>query len=535
MKEQSTTKGFAILSAAGMMVKVLSLLYIPFLIMIIGGEGYGIYGATYQVYTFIFVITNSGIPVAISKLISELTAVGNYKDAVKSFKIARFILVILGILMSLVLLIFANPLAELVKFNKAYLSLLTLSPAILFTSVASAYRGYFQGRANMTPTALSQVIEQIINIIFSLGFAVYFMKFGLEAGCAGATIGTSVGALISAVFLMYYYESNRRFKVPKGYINEEVRRFTTKQLLRKIVKYGVPITICVGMTYAGNLVDVYNTKSRLMVGGITEVNASILYGWLVKYQSLLNVPIAIISSLSAAILPAISGAIAVKDKKLARNKINYSFRLCFLIAVPCAVGLASLSAPIYDMLKFRGGEFIMAYGSVVLVLMAIMQIQTTILQGIGKLFIATLYSVIGIVFKITSNYFLIAMPKINILGAVVGSIIGFAIPIVLNHRIIKKSLNLKLSLWIHSIKPIIASAVMGALAFGTYYILSLVLGYIHKGYVTNTIATVIAIGVGGLTYGFGLVILGGIRRDDLNLMPSKLTRLIPQFVLNKMR
>lgn len=108
MKEQSTTKGFAILSAAGMMVKVLSLLYIPFLIMIIGGEGYGIYGATYQVYTFIFVITNSGIPVAISKLISELAAVGNYKDAVKSFKIARFILLILGILMSLVLLILQN-------------------------------------------------------------------------------------------------------------------------------------------------------------------------------------------------------------------------------------------------------------------------------------------------------------------------------------------------------------------------------------------------------------------------------------------
>lgn len=535
MKEQSTTKGFAILSAAGMMVKVLSLLYIPFLIMIIGGEGYGIYGATYQVYTFIFVITNSGVPVAISKLISELAAVGNYKDAVKSFKIARFILLVLGILMSLVLLIFAKPLAELVKFNKAYLSLLTLSPAILFTSVASAYRGYFQGRANMTPTAVSQVVEQIMNIIFSLGFAIYFMKFGLEAGCAGATIGTSVGALISAVFLMYYYESNRKFKVPKGYINEEVKRFTTKQLLRKIVKYGVPITICVGMTYAGNLVDVYNTKSRLMVGGISEVNASILYGYLVKYQSLLNVPIAIISSLSAAILPAISGAIAVKDKKLARNKINYSFRLCFLIAVPCAVGLASLSAPIYDMLKFRGGAFIMAYGSIVLVLMAVMQIQTTILQGIGKLFTATFYSVIGIVFKITSNYFLIAMPKINILGAVGGSIIGFAIPILLNHRIIKKSLNLKLSLWIHSIKPIIASAFMGALVFGTHYVLSLVLGLIHKGYVTSTIATVIAIGVGGFTYGFGLVILGGIRRVDLNLMPSKLTRLIPKFVLSKMR
>ncbi|NMM63164.1 polysaccharide biosynthesis protein [Clostridium sp. P21] len=535
MKEQSTTKGFAILSAAGMMVKVLSLLYIPFLIMIIDNEGYGIYGATYQVYAFMFVITNSGIPVAISKLISELTAVGNYKDAVKSFKIARFILLILGILMSLIMFIFAKPLAELVKYNKAYLSLLTLSPAILFTSVASAYRGYFQGRANMTPTAVSQVIEQVMNTIFSLAFAAYFVKFGLEAGCAGATIGTSVGALISAVFLMYYYERNKKFKVPKGYFNEEIRRFTTKQLIRKIIKYGVPITICVGMTYAGNLVDVYNTKARLMAGGITDVNASILAGFLFKYQSLLNVPIAIISSLSAAILPAISGAIAVKNKKLARDKINYSFRLCFLIAVPCAVGLASLSDPIYNMLKFRGGAFIMAYGSIVLVLMAIMQIQTTILQGIGKLFTSTFYSVIGIVFKIVSNYFLIAIPKINILGAVAGSIIGFAIPIILNHRIIKKSLNLKLSLLVHSVKPIIASILMGVLAFGTHYALNFLFSFIHKGYFSNMIATVIAIGVAVVIYGFGLVLLGGIRREDLNLLPSKLTRLIPKFILDKVK
>lgn len=535
MKEQSTTKGFAILSAAGMMVKVLSLLYIPFLIMIIGDEGYGIYGATYQVYAFIFVITNAGIPVAISKLISELTAVGNYKDAVRSFKIARFILVIIGIFMSVVLLVFAKSLAELVKYNKAYLSLLTLAPAILFTSVASAYRGYFQGRGNMTPTAVSQVIEQVMNTIFSLAFAAYFMRYGLEAGCAGGAIGTSIGALISAVFLMSYYEKNKKFRVSKGYLNQEIKRFTTKQLVRKIIKYGVPITICVGMTYAGNLVDVYNTKVRLMAGGISEVRATILYGFLTKYQSLLNVPIAIISSLSAAILPAISGAIAVNNKKLVKNKINYSFRLCFLIAVPCAIGLASLSDPIFNMLKFRGGSYIMTYGSVVLVLMAVMQIQTTILQSIGKLFTATLYSVIGIVFKIIANYFLIAIPSINILGAVGGSVIGFIIPIFLNHRIIKKSLSLKVNLLVHSIKPILASVVMGILAFGVHYSLNLLFSFIHKGYFANLVATIIAVGVAVFTYAFGLVILGGIKKEDLNIIPSRLTKLIPQFIINKIR
>lgn len=105
MKEQSTTKGFAILSMAGMLVKVLSVLYIPILMKIIGEEGYGLYGASYQIYAFIFVLANSGIPVAISKLISELAAVGNYRDAVKAFKIARFILIILGIVMATFLVV----------------------------------------------------------------------------------------------------------------------------------------------------------------------------------------------------------------------------------------------------------------------------------------------------------------------------------------------------------------------------------------------------------------------------------------------
>ena len=296
------------------------------------------------------------------------------------------------------------------------------------------------------------------------------MKYGVEAGCAGGAIGTSIGALVSATFLIFYYEKNKKFRVPKGYSNEEIRRLSTKQLVRKIMRYGVPITVCVGMTYAGSLVDVSNTKVRLMAGGVPEVQATILYGFLTKYQQLLNVPIAIISSLSMAILPAISAAAAVKDKEGVTEKINYSFRLCYLIAVPCAVGLAILSDPVFQMLQFGGGSYIMAYGSVVLVLMSAMQIQTTILQSIGKLYTATLYSVVGIVFKIIANYFLIAIPSINILGAIGGSIIGFLIPIILNHRIIKKSLGVRLSLLVHAIKPFIASVVMGAAIFAVRYI-----------------------------------------------------------------
>lgn len=535
MKEQSTSKGFAILSAAGMLVKVLSLLYIPFLIAIISDDGYGIYTAAYQVYAFVYVITNTGIPSAISKLISELTAVGNYRDAVRSFKIARVMLLSLGVIMTVLMAMLAQPLSRITT-PKAYLAILALSPCVLFTSVASAYRGYFQGRKNMTPTAISQVMEQIMNTIFTLVFALVLVKYGVEAGCAGGTIGTTLGAFIAMMFLIFYYEKNKTFRVPRGYgSGEKVRRLSNKFIVKKILSYGIPITLAVGMTYAGNLVDTMNTMGRLAVAGMSEKNSTILFGYLVKYQQLMNVPIAIITSLCCALLPAISSANALKDRAQVKDKVNYAFRVSFLISVPSAVGLAVISEPIYQMLKFRGGSYLMTMGSVVLVLMSIVQIQTTILQSIGKLYTTTFYSFIGILFKIAANYALIAVPGINIKGAVIGSIIGYLIPIALNHRIINRTLKVRVNLARQISRPLAASAFMGVCVYIVQFDMSYLLGFLSHGYVTNAIATICSIVVGAMAYLFALAFTGGIRKRDLQSMPRKITRFIPAFILNRIK
>lgn len=537
IKEQSTTKGFAILSAAGMITKVLSLLYIPFLLVILKEEGLGIYNQAYQIYVFIYVLTNSGIPAAISKLVSELISVQNYKDAIKSFKIARLMLLITGIIMSLLMMIFAFPLTKLLHTEKSGLAVLYLSPAILFTSVASAYRGYFQGRGNMIPTAVSQVLEQIANTIFTLIFAYMLMKYGVVYGCAGGTIGTTIGAFVSSLFLMIYYEKNKVIKVPAGYKNMHVKRNTNKQLLRKIIHYGVPITLCVGMTYAGNLVDLTNTMTRLAAAGFNVVESNIKYCYLVKYQQLINVPIAIITALSMAILPAISGAAVLKDKKNVVSKINYSFRLAFMISIPSAVGLAVLSIPIFKLIfpKYFAGSELMLYGSAVLVLTSIMQIQTTILQGIGKLYTATFYSVLGIICKITANYFLIAIPSINIRGAVFGSIIGYSVSVIFNHIVIKKSLKIKFKFLSNSVKPFISSAFMGVIAWAAYHYLNLLFKIlkIKSNYMCNAGACIIAIIMGAFAYMFGMILTGGISSYDIKNMPRKVTKWIPNFMLRK--
>ena len=537
MKKQSTSKGFAILSAAGIAVKILSILYIPFLISIIKEDGYGVYAASYQIFLFIYVLTNSGIPVAISKLVSELIAVNNYKDAVKSFKIARLLLFCLGTVMAILMMALATPFANAIHSPRSAMAIKALAPTILFTAVVSSYRGYFQGTGNMTPTAVSQVLEQIMNTIFSLVFAAILMKYGIQAGAAGGTIGTTVGAFAAGVLLIWYYEKNKKIKLPQIYNESSVPRHSNAYLIKKILSYGIPITLCVGLQNAGSIIDLSNVLGRLAVAGFNQSASSIAYGILSKYIILINVPIAIISALSAAILPAISGAAILKNKNEVQSKINYSFRLCFLISIPCAVGLAVLSEPVFKLLfeRYYAGYKLMQFGSVVIVLMSIVLIQTTILQSIGKLYLSTFYLLIGISGKIIANYILVAIPSININGAIYGNMICFIIPLLLSNKLIKRSLKIKYNLFNHALKPLIASAFMGLAVYICYINVDRFLKFTNRISINNAFATIVSVVIGAYIYLFGLILTGGITIRDLDSMPSSLIKFIPKKMLKRIR
>ena len=531
MEKQSLTKGFAVMSAAGIIVKIMSFLYIPFLMAIIGDEGTGVYGVIYQVYVFIYVIANSGIPVAISKSISELTAMDNSKDALRAFKIARSYLIVLGLLLSLIMFITAKPVARMLNCEKAALGIAVLSPTLFITAVVSSYRGYFQGRGNMSPTAVSQVIEQFVNVFFTLLFA-YLFRETVESSCAGATVGTSVGALVAAIYLIYIFRKNREYKQRR---NPNVKRLSYGELAERIIKYSIPITICVAAQYAGNLIDLTNTMSRLNAAGYTETEASKLYGLLFKYQQLINAPVAIASALAATILPIISAAVAVKDEKQLKEKINYTFRLCFLISIPSSVGMAVLSKPMYTILGYGEGYKLMMYGSALLALMSVSQIQTSILQGAGKLYKATFYLLIGIVVKIIINYFLIAIRAINIMGAIIGSMAGFIVPIILNTIEIKKSLKVNVNLLKQISKPLVSSAFMGLAVWLVYKPLYFVLSFMGSNYIATAIATGISVLAGVVVFGYLMICVRGITKEDLNNMPAKFRAIIPKRVLALIR
>jgi stage V sporulation protein B len=537
MKTQSTTKGFAILSAAGMIVKLLSLIYVPLLQHFVGEAGYGVYYTTYTVFAFIYVITNTGLSSAISKTVSELTALKDYKDAVKVFKLARALLVILGFLMSIIMLILARPLSLFIKVPSAYLAIEALAPAILLTSIASAYRGYFQGRGDMYPTAVSQVLEQFMNLVFSIIFAALWKRFGVEAACAGATVGTTIGALASVIYLVRYYKKNKGFKVSKDFEETEIIRYSNEQLFNKLINCAVPLTISWGLQNAGGAIDTLYTKRRLLVAGFNDTEGNVKLGYLGKYQVLINVPITIISALCATVLPVVSGAAAINDKIAIKRGIDYAYKTCLLIAIPSAIGLAVLSQPIFNTIfpTYRSGAALMKYGSIVLVFMSIVQIQATILQSIGKLYISTLYIVIGIGVKIILNFVLIAKPSINILGAVFGSMVAFLIPLLLNNYIIKKSLKIKYNLFKLSIRPLIAAAFMGVVVYLVQFDIQYLLSFIYKGYLTEMLSTFAAIIAGGFSYLYALILVGGITKKDMEVVPVRLKKYIPKAFLQRIR
>ncbi|SHH56179.1 stage V sporulation protein B [Clostridium collagenovorans DSM 3089] len=534
LENSNTTKGFAILSISVLVAKVLSVVYTPMLLRILGEEGIGIYSSSYQIYVFIYMIATAGIPTAIAKCVSQSLAVGNPKDAIKSFKIARSLLFVIGLILSILMWIFAEELCMFIESPDAVIAVKALSPTIFITAILSTYRGYFQGRNNMTPSAISQVVEQVVNIPLSLIPAIVLSKYGLRWGVAGGTIGTTLGALCATLIMMRTYSKQKTIRISRG-SKANIRSSSNKALLKKILAYTLPITICVCLQNLGLLLDPKVIKSQLALNyaiGDVEVYWGILY----QFNTLINIPITIIMSLAIAILPVISGLVALEDKKKLKEKINYSFRICFLVAIPSVVGLMVLSSPICRFLGYsQGASKLLLYGSVILVLMCIMQLQTAILQGIDKLYLATGFAIVGIVTRLVVSYVLVAMPSVNILGAVAGIAAGVLVPVILSSISINGYLKGKVRYFKLLKKPLIASLLMGIVTYMSFYIVNFILGMISTGYIMNAISTLVAISIGGFSYIYTLILIGGFTKSDLSSFPSIVVRTMPNFMKKIMK
>ncbi len=517
------------LSVANIAVKVMSLLFVPILTNLLGGKeaGYSVYNSAYQVFAFVYVLTTAGFPTAISKLVTELTSVGNRKQALQSFKMARTFMIIIGLVLSVVMLVFAKPIAVLMNNEESWLGVATLAPTILICSLLSAYRGYLQGLKNMTPTAVSQVAEQFVHVIISIVLVLCLRSKGIVWAVAGATIGTTVGAAIALlVVIKYYKEASYDQKV--FYAGEDLRgvkRLSNKELVRLLVYYSVPITLNSAIQNGGNMIDTSIMKGRLLAAGFSEHASKTLHGMMGITRSIINVPAALITALCISLLPVMAGLYAQKRYAEAQQKADYAIKLCYIVAFPMSVAMCVFAEPIYGMLFLGNGHAILTFMSFSVILMGIVHLQSSVMQSVNELSAAMVNMFIGVAVKALLNYILISFTSINIYGAIIATYISYIIPLVLNHMCLVKRRNIKLKLMSSALIPFLCSGLMLVGAVPVYMLMHWLLGNIFSTYFTETFALIFAAVVGIVVYAFSMKKTGGMDSEDFALiLPAKIRK-----------
>lgn len=531
MENKSAKNGFLILSIAGILGKLLSALYVPFLQEILGDVGYGVYTGGYDIFVFLIAVTSLGVQPAVTKVVTEYRAVGNYKDSLRAMKIARRSFTLISIVISGSFMLLAFPIANMINRPDSALTFIFLGPALIFASIISAYRGYMQGTEKMETLAISQVLEQLINVVISLIFAFMLLKVTgrYNWGSAGGTVGTSLGAVVAIIYIIYVYEKNGYEEEAEEKQNPEIKRIHKKRIVKKLFSYAIPICLVAGVQNFAGVIDTITLGLGLEKAGFNTDKINYMSALLSYYKTLIYVPLAIVTALATSIFPKIIKAFVLKDKKDLRRQTSYAFRITYILVIPATLGLAILSKEIYRFLfNSNEGYHLLAYGSILLVFMSITTIQNVILQGINKLYLIIFSASAGLVAKIILN--IILVPKINITGAMIATIISFIIPAIINHRKIEEFFRVKVPIIRQSITPIIGSIAMTLTILIGKLPVNKIMDNFGGGRIITAIGTFVLIGIGGIVYLYVMVYLGGIKRRDLDLISTKLFKILPRSI-----
>ncbi|MBM6837728.1 polysaccharide biosynthesis protein, partial [Clostridium saudiense] len=372
MKKQSLIKGSIILGAAGMIAKFLGLFFRWPLIILIGDEGIGYYQLSYPLYMF-FVAMASGVPVAMSKMISEKNAVGDIEGTYEVVKESTYLMLLLGAGTSFILFFFAKPIISFLKWDvKSYYALIGISFAPIVVSIMTIFRGFFQGLQNMTPSGISQILEQIGRVVIGVGLAFILLPNGIEFSAGGAAFGAAAGGTIASIYLYIKYR-----KVKKDMGIHKIR--TNPEVLNQILKMAIPISIGATVGTIMNLIDAILVPQKLIESGVADATA--LYGQLTgKAAVLVNIPLTLSMAICTSLIPIIAENYVLRKKVELQNKTNLAMKLSAVIALPCTVGLFCLAGPVMKLLFFKAydGYEILKYLSLSIPFIIMTQTTTSI-------------------------------------------------------------------------------------------------------------------------------------------------------------
>jgi stage V sporulation protein B len=515
LSKDTFLRGAFILTAAGIIVKIIGSVNRILLSRLLGGEGIGLYQMAYPIYLLALSVSSAGIPVAISIIVAEKIARSDYRGANRVFRISLFVLALTGILFTFLLYYGAGWLIEnhYVRDSRAYYAIAALSPAIFFVTVLSSYRGYFQGLQMMTPTAVSQIFEQLLRVITMIVFAYMLLPYGLEFAAAGASFGAGPGAAAGLLVLLYFYWKQRHVRQYQIDTQPDLKQESSLSIVSRIVKLALPVSLANIMLPVVSNIDLLIVPARLEAAGYTVEQATELFGYLTGMAvALINLPTILTASLAASLVPAVSEAFTLGDRQRIYQRTATAMRISNLITIPAFAGMCLLATPISQMLYGTPNAGVsIAILSVGIVLLGIHQVTTGVLQGLGHTAIPLINMVVSAVVKVILSWWLTALPSLGIKGAAWATNADFGVAALLNmyfvYRYVGFSINIK-----DTVKAIISTIAMGAAVLLAYD--TMMTHTLH-----NTLSTLIAIAVGGSVYGIVLLLVGGINERDIERMP----------------
>lgn len=482
-------KGAAILGAAGVICKVIGAIYRIPLTNLIGAEAMGIYSKAYMIYSLLLVLTTSGIPAAVSKLVAEYAATGDYRNARRTFKLTRNLLFSIGGACALIMLLLSDIIARSLGISEGGMVILCIAPSLLLTAV-SAYRGYFQGLQNMTPTALSQIIGQLAKLIAGLSLAALLMPKGPVYAASGALLGVSLSEALSLIYMAVAYRRGARRALPVK--SGSLAGKSNKELLRSLLMLAVPLTVGGAIMPLINTLDAYLVTWCLKLCNYSETQINSMYGVLSgMVVPLANMPTALSLALSASLVPAISRARAKKNGREISRTASLGLKTALLIGLPACVGLILLARPVLELLYSTSGadqtavqitvqtlhspyHFVFMQMDLAQSLLMIMcpamllltsvQAMTGALQGAGKIYIPIKNLLIGGGVKLIFSAVLISIPAVNILGAPLGTLACYLTAFILDYLQLRRRLRAGVDVNF-LLKPLFASAVMALVLY----------------------------------------------------------------------
>jgi stage V sporulation protein B len=567
---QTFLKGAAVLTVSMVIVKVFGLIdkvLLADIYSMFGEEcasmGVGLYSNAYEIFVVIFTVATGGLPIAISRLVSESIAQKRYKDVRQIHRVSIPFFVVVGIVSLLIMIVGSFIYVRVIDSPYSIYAMMCLAPTIFFGCLVSIYRGYFEGQRNMMPTAISEIIEAGIKLVIGSLLAFLVMKYGINSyqstgtflwftfqndteaqntvlafSVAGAICGISLGSLCSFIFYLLRYKIYGD-GIPEEYYQNSIDARTARETLVLICKTAVPTAMGALVMSLGSFIDLIIVQRVLRNLAVTQPDAlyeqykqyfsadsiygdtitihTQLWGCYSAALTLMQLVTAVTQVFGSSAMPNVTSAWTKGNKAELKTSIETVLRMTMMFTLPMSLGLCALAHPIMQFI-YTSNSFI-DIGGDVLTIMGITTIFTaavtpvcSMLQGIGKVNTPMKLYTLCMLIKIAITWMFVSIPEVNIQGATAGSMIAYAIILVIGMYLLIKYSKVKVNFFATTIKPLIGAILSSLTAFGVNYVCAQVM--------PQRVSTILAIVAALLIYVISLLLLRTFTSAEIKFLPK---------------